>query len=63
MDRTTNGRAFKILTLIDEYIRECLGLLVKKRITSQEVIDKLFDLFILRGISEHIRSDNGPKYY
>jgi putative transposase len=62
IDRTSNGRAFKILTIIDEYTRECLGLLVKRRITSQEVIDKLFDLFILRGIPEHIRSDNGPEF-
>jgi len=61
MDRTTNGRVLKILTIIDEYTRECLGLLVKRRITSQAVIDKLFDLFILRGIPEHIRSDNGPE--
>jgi putative transposase len=42
IDRTSNGRAFKILTIIDEYTRKCLGLLVKRRITSQEVIDKLF---------------------
>jgi len=62
MDRTANGRALKILTIIDEYTRECLGLLVKRRITSQEVIDKLFGLFILRGIPEHIRSDNGPEF-
>ena len=62
IDRTANGRAFKILTIIDEYTREYLALLVKRRITSQEVIDKLFDLFILRGIPEHIRSDNGPEF-
>ena len=62
IDRTTNGRVFKILAIIDEYTRECLGLTVKRRITSQEVIDKLFELFILRGIPEHIRSDNGPEF-
>ena len=62
IDRTTNGRVFKILTIIDEYTRECLGLVVQRRITSQEVIDKLFELFILRGIPEHIRSDNGPEF-
>jgi putative transposase len=62
IDRTANGRAFKILTIIDEYTRESLALLVSRRITSQEVIDKLYDLFILRGIPEHIRSDNGPEF-
>lgn len=49
IDRAANGRAFKILTIIDEYTRECLSLVVKRKITSQEVIGKLFDLFILRG--------------
>ena len=62
IDRTANGRAFKILNIIDEYTRECLAVLVKRHITSQEVIDRLFDLFILRGIPEHIRSDNGPEF-
>ena len=62
IDRTANGRAFKILNIIDEYTRECLAAVVKRKITSQEVIDKLFELFILRGIPEHIRSDNGPEF-
>jgi putative transposase len=62
IDRTVNGKAFKILTTIDEYTRESLALLVSRRITSQGVIDKLFDLFILRGIPEYIRSDNGPEF-
>ena len=62
IDRTANGRAFKILNIIDEYTRECLAIVVKRKITSQDVIDKLFDLFILRGIPEHIRSDNGPEF-
>jgi transposase InsO family protein len=62
IDRTSNGRAFKILNIVDEYTRECLAILVKRCITSQEVIDKLFELFILRGIPEHIRSVNGPEF-
>ena len=62
IDRMANGRAFKILNIIDEYTRECLAVVVKRKITSQEVIDKLFEMFILRGIPEHIRSDNGPEF-
>ncbi len=62
MHRTANGRAFKILNIIDEYTRECLAVLAKRRITSQEVIDQLFELFILKGIPKHIRSDNGPEF-
>jgi transposase InsO family protein len=62
MARTEEGRAFRILTIIDEYTRECLAILVDRRITSQTVIDQLFYLFILRGTPEHIRSDNGPEF-
>ena len=60
--RTADGRAFKMLTIIDEYTRECLAILVDRRITSQDVIDQLFNLFVFRGIPEHIRSDNGPEF-
>ena len=62
VDRTADGRAFRILTIIDEYTRECLAILVDRRIASQDVIDKLFQLFVFRGIPEHIRSDNGPEF-
>jgi len=62
MARTADGRAFCILNIIDEYTRECLAILVKRRITSQDVIDQLFKLIIFRGIPKHIRSDNGPEF-
>jgi len=60
--RTADGRAFRILNIIDEYTRECLAILVKRHIKSQDVIDLLFELFIFRGLPEHIRSDNGPEF-
>jgi|TARA_B100001971_G_C18143999_1_gene511988 transposase InsO family protein len=62
MARTAEGREFRILSIIDEYTRECLGILVDRRIASQNVIDQLFYLFIFRGTPEHIRSDNGPEF-
>ena len=62
MDRIAEGRTFRILNIIDEYSRECLAILVKRRITSQDVIDQLFELIIFRCIPEHIRSDNGPEF-
>jgi transposase InsO family protein len=62
VDRTADGRAFRILNIIDEYTRECLAILIDRRITSQDVIDKLFQLFVFRGVPEHIRSDNGPEF-
>jgi len=60
--RTSDGRAFRILSILDEYTRECLAILVARRITSQDVIDQLFHLFIFKSIPEHIRSDNGPEF-
>lgn len=60
--RTSDGRAFRILTILDEFTRECLATLVSRRITSQDVIGQLFQPFVLRGIPEHIRSDNGPEF-
>ena len=62
IDHTADGRAFKILNIIDEYTRECLAILVARKIRNQDVIDLLFQLIILRGIPEHIRSDNGPEF-
>jgi transposase InsO family protein len=62
IDRTADGRAFKILNIIDEYTRECLAIVAKRKITSQDVIDQLFHLFIFRGVPEYIRSDNGPEF-
>ena len=62
MARTSEGRSFRMLNIIDEYTRECLTIDVKRKITSQDVIDRLYELFLLRGIPEHIRSDNGPEF-
>jgi len=60
--RTSDGRPFRILTIIDEYTRECLSVLVQRRITSQDILDQLSWLFLVRGVPEHIRSDNGPEF-
>ena len=62
IERTANGRAFKILNIIDEFTRKNLSSKVNRRIRSQDVIDELFEIFILQGIPEHIRSDNGPEF-
>ena len=62
MDRTHDGRAIRMLTIMDEYTRECLGLEVSRKLNNTAVIDKLFELFITRGIPEYIRSDNGPEF-
>ena len=60
--RTHNGKAFRILTVIDEYTRECLALKVERKLKSIDVIDSLADLFILKSVPSYIRSDNGPEF-
>ncbi len=62
MDRTHDGRAIKILTVIDEFTRECLALVVDRRLRSDDVLFCLADLFLEHGIPDHIRSDNGSEF-
>ena len=60
-ERTADGKALRLLNIMDEYTRECLSIRVQRRIGSEDVLDELSNLFITRGIPEHIRSDNGPE--
>lgn len=61
-DRTHDGRAYRMLCIIDEFTREALAIRVARRLNSTDVIEALCDLFIDRGIPAHIRSDNGPEF-
>jgi transposase InsO family protein len=61
-DRTASGSQLKWLSIEDEYTRECLCLKVDRSITSEDVIDALAELFAMRGVPEHVRSDNGPEF-
>jgi putative transposase len=61
-DRTHDGRSFRMLTLLDEYTRECLSIDVARKLTSEDVLERLSDLFIQRGVPAHIRSDNGSEF-
>jgi putative transposase len=60
--RTHDGRKFRMLNLMGEFGRECLAIRVDRRLRSADVIDVLSDLFILRGVPDQIRSDNGPEF-
>lgn len=59
-DRLANGRKIKMLTVIDA--RESLEIRVEKSINSKHVLDTISNLFLMRGIPEYIRSDNGPEF-
>ena len=61
-DQTTDGRRLKILTVEDEFTRECLALEVGRRFTGRDVVGVLRELFLIRGVPRHIRSDNGPEF-
>ena len=61
-DRTHEGKKYRMLNVVDEFTRECLSIGVSRRLNSTDVIDVLSDLFILRGVPGHIRSDNGPEF-
>ena len=60
--RTHDGKTFRMLTLMDEYTRECLSIDVGRKLNSEYVLERLADLFIRRGVPEHIRSDNGSEF-
>ncbi len=48
--------------VLDEFTRESLAIRVRRKLPSIDVIDVLTDLFILRRVLGHIRSDNGPEF-
>lgn len=51
-----------MLTVIDEFTRECLAIKVRRRLGSQEVLEVLGELMVKRGVPDHIRSDNGSEF-
>ncbi|MEJ0092071.1 MAG: IS3 family transposase [Methylocella sp.] len=61
-DRTHDGRKYRMLNIIDEFTRECIAIRINRQLKAADVIDVLSDLFILRGVPIHIRSDNGPEF-
>ena len=60
--RTHNGRPLRMLMLVDEYTRECLSIDVARRLSSEDVLERLTWLFVTRGVPEYLRSDNGSEF-
>ena len=61
-DRTVHGQPLKWFTIIDEYTRRCITLDVGRTMTSENIVDRLAELFVIYGVPESIRSDNGPEF-
>jgi len=61
-ERTSDGRPIRMLTVLDEYTRECLAIKVDRNLKAEHVLEELSELFIERGVPEHIRSDNGSEF-
>jgi transposase InsO family protein len=60
--RTHEGRPLRLLTIVDEYTRECLAIDVARRLRSEDVLERLAWLFATRGVPEYLRSDNGAEF-
>jgi putative transposase len=61
-DRTHDDRLFKVLNILDEYSRECLRIQIGRQLNSTDVLEALAELFVLRGVPQFIRSDNGAEF-
>jgi putative transposase len=61
-DRTEQNRKLRMLVVIDEFTRESLAIEIAWSFTARQVVDVLGYLFAVRGVPEHLRSDNGPEF-
>jgi transposase InsO family protein len=61
-DQTQDGRAFRMLTVVDEFTRQCLAIVTARKLKSDDVLHCLTELFTIHGPPEHIRSDNGSEF-
>ncbi len=62
MTRTSDGRPVRMLTMLDEFTRECLAIDVARRLNSENVLERLAWLMSTRGVPDYIRSDNGSEF-
>jgi putative transposase len=61
-EKTYDGRTVRMLNLIDEHSRESLLVRCERRWSSAKVIEALADVMVMKGVPEHLRSDNGPEF-
>ena len=61
-ERTERGGQLKLLSVVDEFTRECLTIEVERKFTGRDVVETLKELFAIRGRPKYLRSDNGPEF-
>jgi transposase InsO family protein len=61
-DRTRDGKVSRMLTVVDEFTRECLAIRVGRRLGPDEALEVPAELSVRHGPPEHVRSDNGPEF-
>lgn len=61
-DRSADGRNLKLLTIVDEYTRECLAIEVARSMRAEQVVETLQNLMEFYGKPRYIRSDNGSEF-
>jgi putative transposase len=61
-DRTSDGRAIRMLNILDEYSRECLRIHIDRKVKATDVIYELSELFVEHGAPDYLRSDNGSEF-
>ena len=60
--KLSNGRSYKMLTVLDEYTREALCVAVRSKMTANDVLDALHPALMKHGKLEFIRSDSAPEF-
>jgi putative transposase len=60
--RTHDGRPLRMLTIVDEFTRECLAIDVDRQMKHDDVFERLAWLMSTRGVPGHIRADNGSEF-
>ena len=61
-DKLSNGRTYKMLTVLDEFTRQALAVTVRTKMGAEDVLEALYPLLLRHGSPEYIRSDNGPEF-
>lgn len=61
-DKLSNGRTFRVLTVVDDCTREAIGMEVSMSFPASKVVKALDKLTFIHGKPKRIRSDNGPEF-